>query len=356
MADLNVNSIGDASGGNTATINGYAPTLSNMAGRNKIINGDMRIDQRNAGASVTPTTTNTYPVDRWLLNITSTYHDVTTVQQNLNSLTLPDGFTNYIGVVVNTGTAAESAPFYNVRQIIEGLNTSDLGWGTASAKSITLSFWVRASITGTYTAGLRSGGGGVAYIATYTISSANTWEYKTITIPGATSGTWATDNTSSITLSFGLANNSGTYATSSPNEWIAGSFTGATSAVEILSTTGATFYITGVQLEAGSVATPFEYRQYGTELQLCQRYYEKARVNLRNFATDSNQYIRPIIQFSATKRTAPTVTFVAGGNAGMEYNGSNNQVYPETVGLDFRSTAANNSAYAYGTFYFDAEL
>jgi hypothetical protein len=276
--------------------------------RNRIINGDMRIDQRNAGASVTPS--NVYTLDRWVINPSTEYLGVATVQQNLNSLTPPDGFTNYIGLVVDTGTSPLTNPFYNIRQIIEGFNVADLGWGTSSAKSITLSFWVRASITGTYTAAVRNSASNRSYVATYTISSANTWEHKTVTISGDTSGTWLTNNSTGITLSFGLSNNTGTFSTSSPNQWNASNNTGATTAVEILSTTGATFYLTGVQLEVGSVATPFERRPFGAELALCQRYYYRLTPGSGNRfglgqATGSGA-AGIFIPFMVSMRTAPS--------------------------------------------------
>ena len=278
--------------------------------RNRIINGDMRIDQRNAGASITLSGT-IYTIDRWITNIASSFNGVSTGQQNLNGLTPPSGFTNYFGFVVNTGTPVTGDAFFNVRQIIEGLNIDDLNWGTASAKSITLSFWVQASITGTYTAALRNNAVNRSYVATYTILSANTWEYKTITIPGDTSGTWLTTNGVGITLSYGLANITGMFSTSSPNEWLNGNKTGLTTAVELLSTTGATFYITGVQLEKGTVATPFERRPYGTELALCQRYYFKwVPVELGNdYAVSFNPSTttaRGTVPFPVSMRTGPS--------------------------------------------------
>jgi hypothetical protein len=268
MADLNVNSIGDASGGNTATINGYTPTESNMAGRNRIINGDMRIDQRNAGAAVTAS--DSHPVDRFRISIAT--DGSFSAQQDASA---PDGFVNSLKFTTTTADGTLGATQYaTVIQNIEGLNVTDLGWGTASAKTVTLSFWVRCSLTGTFGGVVKNSASNRSYPFTYSISVADTWEYKTVTIAGDTSGTWLTTNGIGIRLSFGLGVGS-TYS-GTAGSWAGASYISATGAVSVIGTSGATFYITGVQLEAGSVATPFQRRFYGTELALCQRYYEKS--------------------------------------------------------------------------------
>ena len=276
MADLNVNSIGDASGGTTTTVNGYTPTVSNMAGRNRIINGDMRIDQRNAGASVTNIAGNVYTIDRW--ECFGTVASKFTVQQNAGSVTPPADYTNYLGVTSSSAYAITSGDVFRVTHKIEGYNVSDLNWGGASAKSATMSFWVRSSLTGTFGGAITNSSQDRSYPFTYTINSANTWEQKTIPIPGDTSGAWLKNTGIGIFIIFSLG--SGSVYSAPANSWTSTSYiNSATGAASLVSTNGATFYITGVQLEAGSVATPFEHRQYGQELALCQRYF--VRINGR---------------------------------------------------------------------------
>ena len=260
MSSISVNTITDASGGATTSINGFTPSVSNMAGRNRIINGDMRIDQRNAGAAVTDH--QAYPVDRW--------QKIGTPSASLQrSTTAPSGFTNSLLLTVTaTGDASSTL---RIQQHIEGFNVSDLGWGTASAQNVTVSFSVNCSVTGTYSLRFSNSDGNRVYFATFVVNSANTWEYKTLTIPGDTTGTWLTNNGRGISLAFVVAG--ATAAT--PNAW-GTTGTSATGQINLCLTNGATFYITGVQLEEGSVATPFcpaGGGSYGAELALCQRYY-----------------------------------------------------------------------------------
>jgi hypothetical protein len=238
--------------------------------KNRIINGDMRIDQRNAGASVTPSSTvaDTYSLDRWC-----TYGSAASkfsVQQNAGSVTPPAGFRNYIGVTSLAATSVGASDQYYLAQYIEGFNTADLMFGSASASTITFSFWVRSSLTGTFGGSLTNSALNRSYPFSYTISSANTWEQKFITLTGDTSGTWLTTNGVGLRVHFGLGVGSSLSGTA--GAWAGSAFISATGAVSVVGTNGATFYITGVQLEKGSTATSFDYRPYGTELQLCQRY------------------------------------------------------------------------------------
>jgi hypothetical protein len=270
MSTVRTNNILDASGGNTATINSMTPTADSLQGfRNRIINGAMVIDQRNAGASVTPTVS-AYTLDRWSANLTvsSKY----SVQQNAGSVTPPLGFTNYLGATSLSAYSVVSTDNFSIYQNIEGLNVADLGWGTANAKTVTLSFWVRSSLTGTFGGALLNSAVDRSYPYSYTISSANTWEQKSVTIAGDTSGTWLTSNGIGIRLYFALGIGSNYITTA--GAWAAGLYLAPTGATSVVGTNGATFYITGVQLEVGSVATPFERRDYGRELAMCQRYYQ----------------------------------------------------------------------------------
>ena len=324
MSVLATNAITDASGGNTTTINGLTPTVSNMAGRNRIINGDMRIDQRNAGASVTPTD-GQYTVDRWQarLNQSSKF----SAQQNAGSVTPPEGYTNYLGVTSLSSYSAVSTDYFGVQQNIEGFNTADLNWGTANAKAITVSFWVRSSLTGAFPLTFINDGFARGYVTTYTVNSANTWEYKTVTISGDTAGTWTTNNSAGLRLWFTLG--AGSAQAPTPDAW--GSFLGmgATGAVNVVGTSGATLYLTGVQLEEGSVATPFEHRQYGQELALCQRYFFKVTGAGRHAVGGNGSLASsyPTIFFPVELRAVPSFSFsslshfyseaIAGGGAAV---------------------------------------
>ena len=237
--------------------------------KNRIINGDMKIDQRNAGAEVTSGTSQ-YTVDRFDLSESAT--SVVSFQQNAGSVTPPTGFTNYIGFTTTTSSSPSSSQYTLFRQRIEGYNIADLGWGTAAAKSVTLSFWVRSSLTGTFGGSFRNSANNRSYPFSYTISSANTWEQKSITIAGDTTGTWLTTNGTGITITFSLG--SGSDYLSTANSWQAGNYQGVTGQTNVVETNSATWQITGVQLEKGDTATSFDYRPYGTELALCQRYYQ----------------------------------------------------------------------------------
>jgi len=290
----------------TATLNGLAyPTSGSLSGRNRIINGDMRIDQRNAGASVTPNLL-AYPVDR-----TFGYGSVTgkfSCQQNSGSVTPPAGFTNYIGAVSLSAYTVPAGEQYIFGHVIEGLNVADLGWGSANAATITLSFWVRSSLTGTFGGSLQNDGFTRSYPSSYAISAANTWEKKSITIPGDTTGTWLTNNGAGIRLGFSLG--SGTTMSGTAGAWAGANYVSATGATSVVGTNGATFYITGVQLEAGSVATPFERRSYGQELALCQRYYEFGHACFMVNATGGTAFGYQI-PFVVQKRVSPTITYSA---------------------------------------------
>lgn len=310
----------------TGSVENYMTSQSlNLGMRNRIINGDMRIDQRNAGASISfPTGDGLYCLDRWRLQKSGSA--TATIQQ---VSTAPTGFSRSIKFTVSSGASPSAGDYYTVGQIIEGYNCADFMLGTASAQPITLSFWINSSVTGTYSASLYNwGGGNTTYPATFTINASNTWEYKTITIPGATSGTWATNNTGSIYLRIDLGSGS-TFSTSAANAWNNSGVFRTNSSVNFMATTGATLYLTGVQIEKGSTSTPFETRQYGTELTLCQRYFEKnAPINEAvNNSMTMNYYVISClfsdgwpaftdIFFKVTKRTAPTIGLYGSATGG----------------------------------------
>jgi hypothetical protein len=261
VSTLAVNAVTDANGGNTATINSMTPTADSLQGfRNRIINGDMRIDQRNAGAAVTVTAS--YPVDRF--QIDNSTNGAFSAQQDSSA---PTGFNKSFKLTITTAQTNNTGNTQVIHRI-EGFNTADFGWGTANAKTVTLSFWVRSSSTGTFGGSLRNSGNARSYPFSYSISAVDTWEYKTVAVSGDTSGTWLTDNSLGVQLSFSLYSS----GTQTAGAWFNGNASGATGQTQLTSTLNATWYVTGVQLEVGSVATPFERRPFGTELALCQRY------------------------------------------------------------------------------------
>jgi len=239
--------------------------------RNRIINGAMVIDQRNAGASVTNAVAFTYTLDRFF--IFGSQASKFTCQQNAGSVTPAVGFVNYLGITSSSAYTVASTEQFILAQYIEGFNVADLGWGTASAKTVTLSFQVYSSLTGTFGGSLRNTDASRSYPFSYTIPSANTWTTISVTIAGDTTGTWLTTNGTGIRLTFSLG--AGSTLSGTAGSWSGNNYVSATGATSVVGTNGATFYITGVQLEVGSSATGFEYRQYGQELALCQRYYSK---------------------------------------------------------------------------------
>ena len=287
-------SISNVSVGSTANAVVYAPTTSTLATnanlkfdgtnlqvanslssantfgfKNRIINGGMVIDQRNAGASVTiPTATSTYTLDRWFAY--ATIGSKFSVQQNAGSVTPPAGFTNYLGCTSLSSYSVGASETFDIQYRIEGYNTADLGWGTANAKTVTLSFQVYSSLTGSFGGSLYNSATNRWYPFSYTISTANTWTSASVTIAGDTSGTWLTTNGVGIGIIFSLG--IGSTLSGTAGAWTGSTYLQPTGSVSVVGTSGATFYITGVQLEVGTQATSFDFRPYTTELNLCQRY------------------------------------------------------------------------------------
>jgi hypothetical protein len=324
--------------GGTGTTTGY------YGFKNRIINGAMVIDQRNAGASVTLASGGTYTVDRW-----QGYEDtdgVMTAQQNSSA---PTGFINSLKLTTTTADSSlASTQFALIQQKIEGFNISDLGWGTASAATVALSFWVRSSLTGTFGGSLRNSAQTRSYPFTFTISTADTWEQKTITIAGDTSGTWLTTNGIGIHVAFGLGVGS-TYS-GTAGAWATAQYFSATGATSVIGTLNATFYITGVQLEKGSTATSFDYRPYGTELALCQRYYIKYSGNGTRFyggRTESTSAAVWQCALPVEMRTVPTVSAIDVTN--LLINDSSVQVACTSISTAYSSTRQIAQGFNCGT-------
>jgi len=312
-------------------------TAVSLGARNKIINGAMEIDQRNAGASVTPATNN-YVLDRWAFDLSQS--SKYSVQQ---STVVPTGFKNSCILTSLSSYSIVSGDFFLMRQMVEGQNVTDLSWGTSGAKSISLSFWVRSSLTGTFGGSIRNSATDRSYVFSYSISSANTWEYKTVSVPGDTSGTWLTTTGVGLNVSFSIGTGS-TYSTTA-GAWTAGNYVAPTGAVSVVGTNGATFYLTGVQLEVGSVATPFERRLYPQELAMCQRYYETGYNIWSGYTNGSSPYYLAT-NYKVTKRATATLSFSSISGSGFPSSaptvGENQTGY---FRVDPSSNASSTAAY-----------
>jgi hypothetical protein len=265
--------------------------------KNRIINGAMVIDQRNAGASFTPTSGN-YGLDRYRYFVSQA--SKITAQQ---SSTVPTGFSTSFLQTVASAVTPGSSDYFVFQQNIEGYNIADMQFGTASAATFTLSFWVRSSVTGTYSVYLANASVNRTYLANYTVIAANTWEQKTITITGDTTGTWGNTNGGGIMIGWDLG--SGSTYNGTANAWQAGQYYRTSSSVNWIATAGATFYITGVQLEKGSTATSFDYRPYGAELALCQRYFVSLQEGI--WTANGSGTATAGIYMPVTMRATPTL-------------------------------------------------
>jgi hypothetical protein len=298
-------------GSMTAAVGIAQSGTNNVSWRNRIINGAMVIDQRNAGAA-TANTISGYTLDRWAVSQSTTGKLI--AQQNAGSVTPPAGFTNYLGVTSQSAFSVGSGDYYMIYQMIEGYNVADFGLGAAGAATFTISFWVRSSLTGTFGGSLQNNANNRSYPFTYTISAANTWEQKTVTVAGDTTGTWEKTNSTGLRLNFGLGVGS-TYS-GTAGSWAGSNLITATGATSVVGTNGATFYITGVQLERGTSATPFEYRDYGRELIMCQRYYQTGKTGALGYTSINTgsgaAYPMPVVM-RATPTYTP-VTFTNGTN------------------------------------------
>ena len=339
MALSKIDSDGIVSGGITAD----SLNIGQIGGRrNLIINGAMVIDQRNAGASYTQVNA-AYNLDRWAGNSFDGGAAASkfSVQQ---SSTAPTGFSTSLLVTSLAATADSASNIFNIEQKIEGFNSAYLMFGTANAKTITMSFWVRSSLTGTFGGAIKNSARNRAYPFTYTINSADTFEHKTITIAGDTSGTWiGSTNGTGLWLSFGLGVGS-TYS-GTANAWGAGDLFSATGATSVVGTNGATFYITGVQLEVGSVATPFEHRSYGEELAACQRYYQVIASGYgetigTGYFESTGVAVCPT-RFMTTMRATPSLHSGTGTNAYYMYSqGSGVDYFNNLTGTAFGVSGA----------------
>jgi len=316
--------------------------------RNRIINGDMRIDQRNAGASVTPADgVITYITDRWFV-----FEDTDGTVSAQRSTVAPDGFSySLLVTVTSTDSSLAATQRTVIEQRVEGFNFADFAFGTASAKTVAVSFWVRSSVTGTFGGVLKNGTINRAYVFSFTVANANTWEYKTVTIPGDTSGTWETGNGVGCHLGFGLA--TGSSYSAAAGSWGSTDVSGVTGGVNLMATNGATFYVTGVQLEPGTVATPFERRSYGQELALCQRYYALTQAKTGGYGAPG-LVLRSAVYFPVTMRAAPSMAFTLTEDVNASSHSIDNPTTTSARWLHFTTTTGE--AYTQANITLNAEL
>ena len=289
--------------GISAALGSSALLPAGLGFRNKIINGNMVISQRGTSAVSNVAGANAYGTDRWHL-----YGELAskmTIAQSTNN-PAGQGFSHSTLVTSSAATTPTSNHYYGLRQVIEGYNMSDLAWGTSGAKPIVVSFWVRSSIAGTYSFSLFNGDSNRSLISTYIISSADTWEKKTIYVTaGDTGGVWNSSNGAGLSVWFDLG--SGTSTNGTAGVWNTSLLVRTSGSVNWVGTNGATFYVTGVQLEQNLQPTPFEQRPIGLELALCHRYYKKETgLNVYMPATGYTQQRLATVHHGIPLRAAPT--------------------------------------------------
>lgn len=363
MSTIKVNNIDPRNTGETVSVNGLAmPSAGALSNRSKIINGAMVHDQRNAGSAVTHTgSANLYVLDRWVCNSTGTPQF--SVQRVADG---PTGFSYSSKLTTTTSGTPAAGDLSYYAHYIEGNNVADLVFGTANAKTITVSFYVKSSLTGTFGGALKNAVPNRAYPFSYTITSANTWEYKTVTIAGDTTGTWATDATIGLNLAFDTGSGSNNKGTA--GAWAATADLGVTGGVNLVESASATWQITGVQLETGTNATPFEYRSYGDELSRCERYFQKsyqsttapggatangAYVSRDGAASTVSRYCP--VQLQERMRSTPTVVTydIAGNSNKIRLDSTDNQVsgVSSTADAGFMVFANQTNPSHFGTLF-----
>jgi hypothetical protein len=326
MSTIQTNAIVDAAGGNTATVNGVTPNTHSVRGRNLIINGAMNVAQR--GASVTIANTGAFSSpDHFRIqhnaNTTSTVEQVSDVPASSN-------FKYSLKFTNGAGETRDGGDYARLYTRLEGYDTDHLKLGTSAAKGFTLQFWVKSSLTGTFGVGFAghdNGSNGV-YSASYTISAANTWEYKTITVPAATitAGIWTHTNGTAMSIHWDLGEGPTRSTSVGWNAGGNGGQMGLTNGVKLVETTGATLNLTGVKLEEGAIATEFDHRSYAEELALCQRYYHRSPTGvsysyLGSGSAISSNSANVIYTLPVEMRSAPT--FSASGNFQLNSNATN---------------------------------
>ena len=338
-------------GGVTARLDEVGNSDGALSNRNLIINGAMQVAQR--GTSAVAIGAPNFPsIDRFKCYKQSDGGTITTEQ----SAEAPDGFYYSMKATV---TSADATPtgVNSISYWVEGSDAQHLGFGTASAQTCTISFWVKSSIAGTYSVVIQDNDYVVSYVAEYSISSPNSWEQKTVTFAGPTTGSWGkTSATSGVRIWWDMGSSDDS-STSTVNQWAERGFR-STSSVRLIETSGATWQITGVQLEVGDQSTPFEHRSYSDEIQRCQRYYEEVYVWQQGHASAANQFVANSTgTYKVTKRATPTLTqqLASGGASSGVHFGSFRNMELGGFGVQGISTTSGE-VYLDSIITADAEL
>jgi hypothetical protein len=312
--------------------------------RNLIINGAMAFSQRNGTSLITLNSGGSvlYEFDRWARQVYQ--NGKLTLQQVTDA---PSGFSYSIKATTASAITGSGSDYYMIRQPIEGFNSAHLAYGTSSARTTTLSFWVKSTLTGQWSGSIKNAAGNRAYTFPYYINSPSTWEYKTVIIPGDTSGTWVgSTNGTGLAVMYDLgtsrADLHGTL-----NSWTATNSYGSSTGVKLVQNASATWQVTGVQLELGKVATPFEHRSYGEELALCERYFQKVPIYNESILGQaySTTAARFPIQLPVQMRATPTLTVPPPGSSGNSFK-------PLSPTLSWPGGTGNNAGTALSNRHF----
>lgn len=327
-----------------------------LSNRNLIINGAMQVAQRGTSHQVTTAVGGYFTCDRWRFSQFNSYAADVDITMSQETDTPNQTFKNSFKALVGTGTSIVAGDAIVIEQIIEGQDIVRLAQGTSDAKKFTVSFWVKASATGTYCISLHSGksfGSNRSHVKEYTISSANTWEYKTVTVNGDTSGTWAEDNGAGLSLAFTLG--AGSTYQGAADTWSDNDYFATSNQTQLTETTNATWLVTGVQLEVGEQATPFEHRSYGDEIQRCRRYYVKNTHDGWQYQVgtgSANGLGRSTWDFQTRMRESPTISGIT--FSGSSFTGSGSQ-FVNVDGFTIFTNSMTNSVYV-TDWEADAEL
>ena len=341
----------------TARLDTVGASGGALSNRNLIINGSQIVNQRGT-QTVSASATTQFGPDRFKLITSGLDNFVGTIAQD-SDVPSGSGFANSLKITTTTAESAIDAPeYFYLNHTIEAQNLQQLAYGTSSAKKVTLSFWVKSTITGTFALGLyKPDNTTQIHVKTYTINDASTWEYKTITF-GANAlsgGAIANDNGAGIEVAWHLAVGSNFKGTDTSSGW--GGYSSATwgngqGTDAVITTTNATFQITGCQMEVGDTATDFEHpRSFGDELQSCQRYFQKSVQNGSTSYPSSDGYARGMYLFPVRMRNDPTGAYTDAGGGGSVVG---NETNTDGFFVTYQSLAASQA----GSFSWtmDAEL
>jgi Collagen triple helix repeat (20 copies) len=320
-------------------------------GDNRIINGDMRIDQRNNGASGTA---QGYTVDRWVWS--AFQPSKMTWGRNLNAIAGPAGFPYFLGFQSSSAYTPLAADYFQLNTGLEADAIGDFAWGTANAQPVTLSFWARSSLTGTFSGVVYNYVSTRTYVFTYSLPTANTWTKIALNIPGDTTGPWViSGNAGALGVLFDLGTGSN-WRTATVNQWTSNTTANAaTGAVNVVATNGATFYVTGVKLEVGSVATPFNRQSLAKSMADCQRYYQTTTFAVRLNASAASQYFTMPLAWPSM-RANPNPTLLTAGTHNNIASVGVGAYSLNCGGVTFSSTAAGDTYVSFETWALSAEL